>query len=63
MWLQVNQLTQAIDDLHLNMDRVNANLGRLNASRDQLLADIGDKAAALQIDASCLEKIDCCAAQ
>lgn len=60
---EVNQLTQAIDDLHLNMDRVNANLGRLNASRDQLLADIGDKAAALQIDASCLEKIDCCAAQ
>merc|ERR1711865_1088108 len=48
---EVNQLTQAIDDLHLNMDRVNANLGRLNASRDQLLADIGDKAAALQIDA------------
>jgi hypothetical protein len=58
---EVNQLTQAIDDLHLNMDRVNANLTRLSHSEQQLTADISDKAEALQIDGQCSEMMQQCA--
>jgi hypothetical protein len=55
---EVVDLTRSIEELGLSRERVIANLSRLMASKQQLVADLADKEAALGIDCECLKIMD-----